>query len=189
MRWERPEAESREEKAEGTVKLKIIGIWVVVFVVNLLDRICSLSCWFLVCLEDNNVIFEQWFCLEPMFNRISQNFCFLVKRMCRIFNLKLFFCVPLLSLPLGGLRQLPNSPKGRAGPGEKPPITTYTINTIHADTREQCRPWFGSHVHMHWTVKIVTHGQKLTHVIILTVLVHKSNGLNLCSPLKPLRVV
>ena len=26
-----------------------------------------------------------------MFNRISQNFCFLVKRMCQIFNLKLFF--------------------------------------------------------------------------------------------------
>ena len=57
--WER---QSREEEAEGTIK--ILGIWVILFVlicdcfmVNLLDRICSLSCLFLVCLEDNNVIF------------------------------------------------------------------------------------------------------------------------------------
>ena len=139
-----------------------------------------------------------------MFNWIYQHFCFLVKRMDWLFliHLKLYIYIYIYICPYypfflkfwglpphGGLRQSPNSPKGRVGPGEKPPITTYTINTIHADTREQCRPWFGSHVHMHWTVKIVTHGQKLTHVIILTVLVHKSNGLNLCSPLKPLRVV
>lgn len=45
---------------------------------------------------------------------------------------------------------------------EKPPITTYTTNTIHVDTREHCRPWLGPHVHMHWTVNIVIHGQKLT---------------------------
>ena len=85
------------------VKLKILRIWVVLFVlicdcfvVNILDRICSLSCWFLVCLEDNNVIFGQWFCLESMFNRIYQNFCSLVKRMDQIFlnHLKLFFFSP-----------------------------------------------------------------------------------------------
>ena len=90
----------RSRAVEGTVKLKILGIWVVLFVlicdcfvINPLDWICSLSGWFLVCLEDNNVIFGQWFCLEPMFNWICQNFCFLVKRMCQIFemHLKLFF--------------------------------------------------------------------------------------------------
>ena len=74
------EAESRErsraaEGFKGTVKLKILGIWVVLFVlicdcfvVNLLDWIFSLSGWFLVCLENNNGIFGQLFCLEPMFN-------------------------------------------------------------------------------------------------------------------------
>ena len=36
------------------------------------------------------------FCLEPIFNRIYQNFCFLVKRMCQFFviHLKLFFFSP-----------------------------------------------------------------------------------------------
>ena len=65
-----------------------------------------------------------------MFNRIYQNFCFLVKRMCQIFviYLKLFF-LPLLPLcflkfwgplPLGVLRQLPNWPSGRTSPEERP---------------------------------------------------------------------
>ena len=137
MRWERPKAEGREKEPEPTVKLKILGIWVVLFVlicncfvINLLDWICSLSCWFLVCLEDNNIIFEQWFCLEPMFNKIYQNFCFLVKRMCWIFliNLKLLFFAPTTpsflkcwGLPSPwGLRQLPNSPRGRASPASCP---------------------------------------------------------------------
>ena len=60
------EVESREKEAKGMVKLKILGIWVVLFVliyncfvVNLLDQICNLSSWFLVYLEDNNVIFGQ----------------------------------------------------------------------------------------------------------------------------------
>ena len=92
------EAESKEKEAKGTVK--ILEIWVVLFVlifdcfvVDLLDRICSLSCWFLVCLEDNNILLGQWFCLEPMFNLIYQNFCFLIKRMYQIFLIhqKLFF--------------------------------------------------------------------------------------------------
>ena len=139
IRWERPKAESRKKEAEGTVKLKILGIWVVLFVlicdcfvINLLDWICSLSCWFLVCLEDNNIIFEQWFCLEPMFNQIYQNFCFLVKRMCWIFliHLKLFFFFFAPTTPSflkcwglpspWGLRQLPNSPRGRASPASCP---------------------------------------------------------------------
>ena len=43
---------------------KILGIWgflfvliIDCFVVNFLDRICNLSYWILVCLEDNDVIF------------------------------------------------------------------------------------------------------------------------------------
>ena len=89
-----------ERRREAERKVKFLGFWVVLFVlicdcfvVNLLDRICSLSDWFLVCLENNNVIFGQWFYLEPMFNWIYQNFCLLVKRMCQIFviHLKLFF--------------------------------------------------------------------------------------------------
>ena len=43
----------------------ILGIWDFLFVlicdcfvVNFLDWICSLSCWILVCLEDNGVIFQ-----------------------------------------------------------------------------------------------------------------------------------
>ena len=71
-------------------KVRFLGIWVVLFVlicdcfvVNILDRICSLSGWFLVCLEDNNV----WF---------TKIFVFLVKRMCQIFviHLKLNFLFP-----------------------------------------------------------------------------------------------
>ena len=90
--------EQRGRSREGMVK--ILGIWVVLFVltcdcfvVNLLGWICSLFCWFLVCVEDNNVIFGQWFCLESMYIRIYQKFCFWVKRMYRIFliHLKLFF--------------------------------------------------------------------------------------------------
>ena len=60
------EAKSREKEAEGTVNF--LGIWVVLFVlicdffvVNFLGRICSLSYWFLFCLENSNVIFGQWF--------------------------------------------------------------------------------------------------------------------------------
>ena len=56
LRWERRKAE-REDERGGMVKLKILGIWVVLFVwicdcfvVNLLDWICSLSGRFLVCL-------------------------------------------------------------------------------------------------------------------------------------------
>ena len=68
-------------------KVKFFEIWVVLFVLicdcfvaNLLDRIYSLSGWFLVCLEDNNV-------------RFTKIFVFLVKKMCQIFviPLKLFF--------------------------------------------------------------------------------------------------
>ena len=113
LRWERRRAKRKNQRSRGTVKLKILGIWVVLFVlicdcfvVNLLDRICSLSGWFVVSLENNNVIFGQRFCLEPMFNWIYQHFCFLVKRMDWLFliHLKLyiyiyiffFFFLPLL---------------------------------------------------------------------------------------------
>ena len=97
LAWDERGGKQRErsrtaEGFKGTVKLKILGIWVVLFVlicdcfvVNLLDQICSLSGWFLVCLEDNNSIFGQLFCLEPMFNRIYQYFCFLVRRIFQIF--------------------------------------------------------------------------------------------------------
>ena len=82
-------------------KVRFLGIWVVLFVlicdcfvVNILDRICSLSGWFLVCLEDNNV----WF---------TKIFVFLVKRMCQIFviHLKLifFFLTPSYFLKFWGL--------------------------------------------------------------------------------------
>ena len=44
--------------------VKISGILVFLFVliidcfvVNFLDQVCSLSCWILVCLEDNDIIF------------------------------------------------------------------------------------------------------------------------------------
>ena len=43
----------------------ILGIWDFLFVlicdcfvVNFLDQICSLFCWILVCLEDNDIIFR-----------------------------------------------------------------------------------------------------------------------------------
>ena len=87
--WRELERMRDRERRRAERKVKFLGFWVVLFVlicdcfvVNLLDRICSLFGWFLVCLEDNNVIFGQWFCLEPMYNRIYQNFCFLVKMMC-----------------------------------------------------------------------------------------------------------
>ena len=61
------ESKSWEKKAEQEWEretVKILGIWgflfvliIDCFVVNFLDRICSLSGWILVCLEDNNVIF------------------------------------------------------------------------------------------------------------------------------------
>ena len=57
--WEK---EVEQEWERETVK--ILGIWGFLFVlicdcfvVNFLDRICSLSYWILVCLEDNDVIF------------------------------------------------------------------------------------------------------------------------------------
>ena len=56
------EQELREKNEKETVK--ILGIWgflfvfiIDCFVVNFLDWICSLSCWILVYLEDNDVIF------------------------------------------------------------------------------------------------------------------------------------
>ena len=94
------------------------------FVVNILDQICSLFGWFLVCLEDNNIWFTKFF--------------FFVKRMCQIFVIHLifFFLAPTpsyflkfwASLPLGGLRQLPDSPKGRAGPDVASDIRAYFDN-------------------------------------------------------------
>ena len=61
------ESKSWEKKAEQEWEremVKILGIWgfwyvliIDCFVVNFLDRICSLSGWILVCLEDNDVIF------------------------------------------------------------------------------------------------------------------------------------
>ena len=57
--WEK---EVEQEWERETVK--ILGIWGFLFVsicdcfvVNFLDRIYSLSCYILVCLEDNDVIF------------------------------------------------------------------------------------------------------------------------------------
>ena len=133
------EAESREEEAEGMVK--ILGIWVVLFVltcdcfvVNLLGWICSLSCWFLVCVEDNNVIFGQWFCLESMYNRIYQKFCFWVKRMYRIFliHLKLFFFFrpyyPFFSKILGPLFYLGALGNGLVGLVEGLALKTHLIS-------------------------------------------------------------
>ena len=62
------ESKSWEKKAEQEWEremVKILGIWgflyvliIDCFVVNFLDRIYSLSGWILVCLEDNDVIFE-----------------------------------------------------------------------------------------------------------------------------------
>ena len=58
--WEK---EVEQEWERETVKiLGILGFLFVLicdyFVVNFLDWICSFSCWILVCLEDNDVIFE-----------------------------------------------------------------------------------------------------------------------------------
>ena len=60
------------ERRRAVRKVKFLGFWGVLFVlicdclvVNLLDWICSLSYWYLVCLEDNNIIFGQSFYLEP----------------------------------------------------------------------------------------------------------------------------
>ena len=55
-----------------------------------------------------------------MFNRIYQNFCFFGEKdvpdyFCNSFETTARFFSKILGL--GGLRQLPNSPKGRAGPG------------------------------------------------------------------------
>ena len=62
------EIKSWEKKAKQEWEremVKILGIWgflfvmiIDCFVVNFLDRIYSLSGWILVCLEDNDVIFE-----------------------------------------------------------------------------------------------------------------------------------
>ena len=59
---ERIRENERQREAESREKGKIFRVWIVLFVlicdcfvVNLLDRISSLSGWFLVCLEDNNV--------------------------------------------------------------------------------------------------------------------------------------
>ena len=66
-RMREAESKSWEKEAEHEWEremVKILGIWDFLFVlicdsfvVNLLDRICSLSCWILVCLEDNDAIF------------------------------------------------------------------------------------------------------------------------------------
>ena len=57
------ESKSWEKKNEKEM-VKILGIWgfllvliIDCFMVNFLDQICSLSCWILVYLKDNDVIF------------------------------------------------------------------------------------------------------------------------------------
>ena len=57
--------EKKVEKEWERETIKILEIWgflfvmiIDCFVVNFLDRIYSLSGWILVCLEDNDVIFE-----------------------------------------------------------------------------------------------------------------------------------
>ena len=61
--WEK---EVEQEWERETVK--ILGIWGFLFVlicdyfvVNFSNRICSLSCWILVCLEDNDVCGAKYF--------------------------------------------------------------------------------------------------------------------------------
>ena len=77
------ESKSWEKKTEQEWERdgKNLGIWgflfvliIDCFVVNFLDWICSLSCWILVCLEDNDVIFgtidlDHFFFVLPMFNQ------------------------------------------------------------------------------------------------------------------------
>ena len=108
-KWEQWRESERMRDGERRREVKFLGFWVVLFVlicdcfvINLLERICSLSDWFLVCLKNNNVIYGEWFYLEPMFNWIYQNFCLLVKRICQIFviRLKLFFFFFFFFLPL-----------------------------------------------------------------------------------------
>ena len=132
--------EKKQSKNEKET-LKILGIWgflfvliIDCFVVNFLDRICNLYCWFLVCLEDNNVIFGQWFCLESMFNRIYQNFCSLVKRMDQIFlnHLKLFFFspyYPFFSKILGPPFHLGALGNCLIGPVEGPALPLFYFQT------------------------------------------------------------
>ena len=83
--WERRRARVERKKQSKNEKetVKNLGIWgflfvliIDCFVVNFLDWICSLSCWILVCLEDNDVIFGTidldhlfFFLVLQMFNR------------------------------------------------------------------------------------------------------------------------
>ena len=134
---------ARVERENGEETIKMLGIWVFLFVliidcfvVIFLDWIYSLSGWILVCLEDNDVIWNNWFYLGQKillcyqcitgYKCITEILFFGQKNVPKFFliHLKLFFFfppAPLFSKVLGppfpwGLGQLPNLPSGWASP-------------------------------------------------------------------------
>ena len=129
------------------------------FVVNFLDWICALSCWILVCLEDNDVIFgtidfvlTKKFFVLPMFNWIYQNFCFLVKKMCQFFlhssETKFFFpYYPFFSKILGPPFHLGVLGNCLIGLVERLALVLSTISLsqkwLNFDSSKQRGPWFG----------------------------------------------
>jgi len=95
---------------------KFEGFCLFWFVVNFLERTCILSCWILVCLEVNDIIFgtidfvyiKEFFGIQ-MFIRMYHIFCSLVTRMCQIFWVSsetFFFYYPSFSKILGLLFHL-----------------------------------------------------------------------------------